>query len=211
MTISCGTLAHSLKLIWMSATSMPATLTVLLYLLLLLASAYGLRSIHAPIPGTAAAFPGCLPTHDGFLRARMRGERDVEIDWRDADMHCEGGLRPEDVGGMRVTFVGRLPQDGREVRMIFGISAATDATSQRNVPANVTIIFENESRIYSTAGDGKCTIDELTLQPSAQAHGTWRRVVARGFCMVPVTTPFGAGEALELDRFDFAGGLRDED
>jgi hypothetical protein len=207
MTLSCGTPAHSLKLISMNATSM---LTLLLYLLVLVAGASGFRSIHVPVRVTDPS-GGCLPSHDGFLRARMRGERDVEIDWRDADMHCEGGLRPEDVGGIRVTFSGRLPQDGREVRMIFGISAAADATSQRNVPANVTVIFENEGRIYSTAGDGKCTIDELSLQPAAAVRGSWRRVVARGFCTVPVTTPLGASEALELDRFDFAGGLRNED
>jgi hypothetical protein len=194
----------------MNATSMPAIVTVLLYVLVLAASASGLRAAHAPLPASAPS-AGCLPTRDGYLRARMRGERDMEVDWHDADMQCEGGLRPEDVGGMRVTFVGRLPQDGHRVRMIFGISAAADATSARNVPANVTVIFEDESKIYSTAGEGKCTIDELSVQPLAQAHGSWRRVVARGFCTVPATSPLSADDALELDRFDFAGGFQDED
>jgi hypothetical protein len=199
----------------MNATSMPAALTVLLYLLVLLTGALGFRSAQALLPTAPAVVAahttvGCLPSRDGYLRARIRGEHEINIDWRDADMQCDGGLRPEDLGGMRVTFAGSLPQDRRQVRLIFGISAPADATTARDVPANVTVIFEDDKKLYSTAGEDKCTIDELSLQPAAEAHGSWRRLVARGFCTIPVTTLNG-NEALELDRFDFAGGLRDAD
>jgi hypothetical protein len=197
----------------MNATSVPAVLRLLLYLLVLGACSIGLRATYAVAarPSAASSPRGCLPTRDGYLRARMRGARDVEINWDDADMQCEGGLRPDDVGGLRVTFLGRLSQDGQPVRMIFGIATAIDAAHVRNVPANVTVIFEGETRIYSSAGQDKCTIDELSLQPVAEATGAWRRVVARGFCTVPVTAPLGGSGALEVDRFDFAGGLRNED
>jgi hypothetical protein len=199
----------------MNATSMPAALTVLLYLLVLMTSAFGIRSAQALVasaPAPIAAHPraGCLPSRDGYLRARIRGEDAINIDWHDADMQCDGGLRPEDLGGMRVTFAGSLPQDGRQVRLIFGIAAPADARTAHDVPANVTLIFEDDKKLYSTAGEGKCTIDELSLQSAAEAHGSWRRLVARGFCTIPVTTLNGS-EALELDRFDFAGGLRDAD
>jgi hypothetical protein len=187
----------------MNSTALISTLTILLYLMVLLAGAIGFRS--APV----AHVSGCLPTRDGYLRARMRGASDVDIDWQDADMQCDGGLRPEE-RGVRVTFLGRLPQDGQQIRLVFGIATAADAVTARNVPANVTVIFEGEQKLYSSAGEGKCTIDELSLQPKAEAGNSWRRVVARGFCTVPVTTLAG-NDALELDRFDFAGGLRNED
>jgi hypothetical protein len=195
----------------MNSTPLISTVTILLYLTVLLASAIGVRSAHtlaSAAPAVAHA-GGCLPTRDGYLRARMRGASDLDIDWQDADMQCDGGLRPEE-RGVRVTFLGRLPQDGQQIRLVFGIATAADAATARNVPANVTVIFEGEQKLYSSAGEGKCTIDELSLQPKAEAGNAWRRVVARGFCTVPVTTLAG-NDALELDRFDFAGGLRDED
>ena len=198
----------------MNATSMPAKVALPLYLLVLVASGQGIRStrarVLAPVPTVAKAMAGCVPSGDGYLRARMRGDLDVDIDWRDAQLQCEGAWRPQNIGGIRVVFAGTLPQNGHHIRMIFGLAIAADTTSARNVPTNVTVIVEDEEKLFATAGDGKCTVDELSLQPAAAARAGWRRVVARGFCTVPVTTLSGS-DALELDRFDFAGGLQNED
>jgi hypothetical protein len=205
----------------MNATTMPGLLTSLIYLLVIAASAVGIHTAFALtiVPSTGAGHSstsqstnsGCLPTHDGYLRARLRGnQRDLDIDWHDADISCEGGRRPDDIGGIRVAFIGTLPQDGQQVRIIFGIRAADDTGHAHNLPANVTLIFESDSSIYSSAGDNRCTIDELSLQSAAEARDGWRRVAARGFCAVPVATLSG-NDAIELDRFDFAGGLKDED
>jgi hypothetical protein len=198
----------------MNATSMPATWTLLLYLLTLLATVGGMRSTQALVaaPARVASSPsgGCLPSADGYLRARLRSQQTIDIDWQDMDMQCDGGSRPADIGGVRVTFAGRLPHSGRHLRMIFGIASPADATTAHNIPTNVTLIFEDESKLYATAGDGKCTVDEVSIQSMANVRGSWRRLVARGFCTVPVAAMNGS-DALEFDRFDFAGGLRDED
>jgi hypothetical protein len=200
----------------MNATTMPGMLTSLVYLLVISASAVGIRTAASLtiVPSSSASRAttgGCLPTHDGYLRARLRGnQRDLDIDWHDADITCEGGRRPSDTGGIRVAFIGSLPQDGQQVRIIFGVPIANDADQAHHVPANVTMIFEGDSSIYSSAGDSKCTIDELSLQSAAEARDGWRRVAARGFCAVPVATLSG-NDALELDRFDFAGGLKNEE
>lgn len=196
----------------MNATWSPARVALPLYLLVLLTSAQGIRStqalVLAPVPAGAKAMAGC-PV-DGYLRARMRGDTDIDIDWHDTQLQCEGGWRPQDIGGIRVAFAGTLPQNGHHIRMIFGLAVAADTTRAHNVPTNVTVIFEDEAKLFATAGEGKCTVDELSLQPPAEARGGWRRVVARGFCTVPVTTLNG-NDALELDRFDFAGGFQNED
>jgi hypothetical protein len=88
------------------------------------------------------------------------------------------------------------------MRLVFGIAAPPNTPSVRNVPANVTVIFEDERKLYSTAGDGKCTIDELTAREA--------RYVARGFCTGPATVLTGS-DTLLVERFDFAGFVRDED
>src|SRR5580693_3342148 len=125
----------------MNATSMPATLTPVLYLIALTACCFGFRSAQTLVePATssygvvARSAAGCLPTGDGYLRARIRGEQNLDIDWHDAEMQCDGGLRPDDHRGMRVTFAGSLPHNPRQVRLIFGISAPADIATARAVP-----------------------------------------------------------------------------
>jgi hypothetical protein len=176
----------------------------------------------APITPAVEA-SNCLPTHDGYLRLRMRGDSNLDIDWRDADMQCDGGPRPGQQG-VRLTFAGPTQRGSAQggsaqggahnLRFVFGIAAAPGTRSAHNVPANVTVIFEGEHKLFSTAGDGKCTIDELAeqaLPDPADRH--LHRVTARGFCIAPATAIAGkAGKAgLLLSRFDFAGPILEED
>lgn len=168
----------------------------------------------APItPGAitpAVDASNCLPTHDGYLRLRMRGESNLDIDWRDADMQCDGGPRPGQ-RGVRLTFAGPAQGGAHNLRFVFGIAAAPGARSAHNVPANVTVIFEGERKLFSTAGDGKCTIDELTEQSLPdQADRHLQRLTARGFCIAPATALAGKAGLL-LSRFDFAGPVLEEE
>ena len=134
----------------------------------------------------------------------------MDIDWHDADMQCDGGPRPGQQG-VRLTFAGPAQGGGHNLRFVFGIAAAPGARAAHNVPTNVTVIFEGERKLYSTAGDGKCTIDEFSEQPvAAQANSRLRRFSARGFCTAPATAIAGHSELL-LSRFDFAGPVLDED
>jgi hypothetical protein len=163
-----------------------------------------LHLITAGEPATAAT--GCLSSHDGYLRVRMRGARNLDIDWRDADMHCDGGPRP-DARGVRLTFAGPEPRSARRLLFVFGIAATPGISSARNVPANVTVIFEGQRKLYSTAGDGKCTVDEYSEQPlSTATNPHQRRFSARGFCTDPALAIAGKSGLL-LSRFDFAGQL----
>ncbi|HEY6451789.1 MAG TPA: hypothetical protein VIX87_04250 [Steroidobacteraceae bacterium] len=160
------------------------------------------QSSQAPQAGS-----GCLPTHDGFLRARLRGASDLDIDWTDAQLQCDGGPRP-DRSGIRVTFAGLTPRDHRRLRFVFGMAPGRAAGTSRGVPVNVTVIFEGQGRLYSTRGEDKCTIDELTESPIAGAAHE-RRVAGRGFCVAAAAAADG-GEGLLLSRFDFAGRMSDE-
>jgi len=156
--------------------------------------------------GTATS--SCMPSHDGYLRVRMRGARDLDVDWHDADLKCEGGERPGQ-GGLRLAFAGPVSDSGHRLRFVFGVASAPGIASSREVPANVTVIFEGENGIYSTRGDDKCTVDELTQAPLiardvAPLPAGTLRVSGRGFCASPATSIDGQ-DTLLLSRFDFAG------
>lgn len=156
---------------------------------------------------TAPATAGCLASGDGFLRARMRGALDLDIDWRNGDIECTGGQRP-DGSGLRVTFAGPLQSDGRRLRFVFGIGQATEGVAAQGLPTNLTVIFEGERRLFATQGDDKCTVDSLTQQRTGPLGGKSRswRVEARGFCIEPASTLQGT-ERLLVMRFDFAGRI----
>lgn len=167
------------------------------------------RHTSTTVQPAASATTSCLPSHDGYLRVRLRGARDLDVDWHDADLQCEGGERPGQ-GGLRVAFAGPVTGDGRRLRFVFGVATPPGIASSREVPANVTVIFEGENGLYSTRGDDKCTIDELTQAPliaraaaRSPPAGTLR-VSGRGFCASPATAIDGHATLL-LSRFDFAG------
>jgi hypothetical protein len=148
---------------------------------------------------------GCFVAGDGYLRARLRGALDLDLDWKDAQMQCEGGPRPSG-NGVRVSIGGPLRGEGRRIRMVFGIGGISEGRGGETLRTNVTILFEGEKRIFATLGDDKCTVDSLTQQ-RVETLGFDRavyRVVARGFCLGPATS-LSRSERVFLTSFDFAG------
>jgi hypothetical protein len=157
-----------------------------------------------PAAGSAAK-AGCFDSGDGYLRARMRGALDLDLDWKNEQMECEGGPRPSG-NGVRVSIGGPARGEGRRIRMVFGIAGVSEGTGGETLRTNVTILFEGESRVFATKGDDKCTVDKLTQQ-RVEPLGTDRaiyRVEARGFCLGPATS-LSSGERVLLTSFDFAG------
>ncbi|MBK7251075.1 MAG: hypothetical protein IPI06_09420 [Gammaproteobacteria bacterium] len=148
--------------------------------------------------------PGCVDG-GGYLRARLRGALTLDLAWRDAEMHCEGGPRP-DGRALRVSIAGPEHGGGRRLRFVFGIAGAKEGAPGRALPTNLTVIFEGEERLYATRGEDKCTVDELRQERIGALGGTVRsyRIIARGFCTAPATRPTH-GERLLVTTFDFAG------
>ena len=155
-------------------------------------------------PAATPAPAGCLPTGNGYLKARIRGALNLDIDWRNAELECDGGPRP-DGSGIRVAFAGPKRADGRRLRLVFGVSAAREGRAGRSLPTNLTLIVEGAQRLYTTRGEDHCTVDTLTQQ-RLHAAGTPRRyrIVARGFCVAPAAT-LNSAERILVSSFDFAG------
>ena len=153
---------------------------------------------------------GCLAAGDGYLRARVRGALDLDLDWKDAQMQCEGAPRPRAESGrssgVRVSIAGPLRGEGRRIRLVFGIADIGEGDAGTTLRTNVTLLFEGENRLFATLGDDKCTTDSVT-QNRVESLGDNRavyRIVARGFCIGPASNPAHT-ERVVITSFDFAG------
>jgi hypothetical protein len=146
----------------------------------------------------------CLGDGTGYVRARIRGALNVDLDWKDAQLECAGEARP-DGSGLRVSFAGPAP-GGKVMRLVFGIRTAREGTPGRELPTNLTVLLDG-GRVFATRGDDKCTMDQLTQQPlpgTAEVRA-WR-IEVRGFCVAPANALTGNGRIL-VSRFDFAGRI----
>jgi hypothetical protein len=174
-------------------------------------------SLVTAAPGVAiadaspAARQGCLPAGNGYLRARIRGAMNLDIDWHNAEIECDGGPRP-DGSGLRVSFAGPRHADGRRLRLVFGVGSVHEGRTGRALPTNLTVIFEGEERLFATRGEDYCTVDELKQERLGALGGPLRswRIVARGFCTSPAST-LNSDARILVTRFDFAGSAVFED
>lgn len=96
----------------------------------------------------------CRHDSDGLLSGRLYGAVDMSIDWRGADMTCEGMRRP-DGNGIRLLFASR---QGREARLVFviGVDGEVEQLTLKERVANITIIDEIDGRFFSTGGNDRC-------------------------------------------------------
>src|SRR5258708_12139456 len=92
--------------------------------------------------------------------------------------------------------------------MVFGVAKATEGAEGRELPTNLTVIFEGEQRMFATRGDDKCTVDEFNQERVGALGGPIRtyRVIARGFCIAPVKAP-DSEQTILVNSFDFARNL----
>ena len=151
---------------------------------------------------TAAAQPpvSCLSSGDGYLRARLAGAIDAEIDWPNSGTQCDGEARQEP-RGVRLKFArpqGSVP----DLLFVFGIGGVREGEPAHALGVNLTVIVQGSSEIFGTLGESRCTVDSLA-QRALPVAGSWR-VEARGFCTQPAHAVRGEG-ALLVSRFDFAG------
>jgi hypothetical protein len=179
--------------------------------LLALCAGAACSSAYPPQAPAASEAASCLPGERGFLGASLRGAIELDLDWRGADLQCEGGARP-DGEGLRISFAGPGGPPGTRLRMVFGIATRPGLAAAADLRANVTVIVEGQDQLYATQGYDKCRVESLQQQPLAadSAGGRAYRIAARGFCVDPAATLDGSSR-LYINRFDFAGVVRYEE
>ena len=167
-----------------------------------------------PLPDPVTA-GGCLAAGGGQLQAELRGALAADLDWHNAEMQCEGGLRPEG-DGVRVAIAGPLPADAstgtpaRTLRIIFGIGLQDSAAGEAlALPTNLTIIVEGEGRFFATRGDDKCAVELLRRTSLPEQAAYLERVEARGYCLGPASDITGDTRVL-VPTFSFTALLRND-
>jgi hypothetical protein len=157
-----------------------------------------------------AAANSCLAAGDGALQARVRGAIDADIHWTNAQMTCEGGMRP-DHKGIRVTLAGPMPDRKSRLRFVFGIALKDAAPGVAQVlPTNLTVILEGQQQLFATRGDDKCAIEELEVTPLLAHGGDRQRVHARGYCTGPASNLQGTQRVL-VSTFEFTSQVKSGD
>ncbi len=151
----------------------------------------------APVKAGAVA---CLTSGDGYLRAKIAGAVEANLDWPNSGTRCEGESRDKPPG-VRLSFQ-RAAGDRSNLLLVFGLSGVAKGESAHAVKTNLTVIVQGTSRIYGTLGDSRCTVDSLSQRPLNTA-GAYR-VEARGFCTQPAHAVRGKGDVL-VSTFEFAG------
>jgi hypothetical protein len=147
----------------------------------------------------------CASSGEGYLRARLQGAIVVDIDWTAPVVpQCLGGPRP---GGDGLRLVYKGPAEDGPLLVVIGIAGIARGVSARHLAANVTLVREGSGAFYSTQGDDKCAIDELTQEP-VTGHAGRYRLTARGYCTQPARALGAGAGAVLVTRFD-AGGLVD--
>lgn len=165
----------------------------------------------SPASSDVAAPQSCLPDGSGYLRARLKGAIDAELDWTNDHVECTGAVRPTD-GGLRVRFTGQVGGSAgtppQRLVLVFGIAGLREGAAARALPVNVTVIREGTGEFYGTRGDDKCTLDQVRQSPLVGIPHRARvyRIEVRGFCSEPARAVEGPG-ALLISRFDFAGRI----
>src|SRR5262245_11145960 len=100
-----------------------------------------------PTPASDPAKASCLPSGDGFLRARLDGALQLRLDWSNDGLQCEGMPRPEGKG-IRMSFSRALDTPDRRLLIVFGIAGLSESSSGRALPANLTIVEEGTQQIF---------------------------------------------------------------
>ena len=97
-------------------------------------------------------------------------------------------------------------QKNQRLVLVFGIAGLREGVSAHAVPVNLTVIREGAGEFYSTQGDDKCMLDQVTQEAIVGMPHRSRvyRIVARGYCTEPARAVRGKGAVL-VSRFDYAG------
>ncbi|MDP9014621.1 MAG: hypothetical protein M3O41_18570 [Pseudomonadota bacterium] len=165
----------------------------------------GAAPLGSPTPARTAApaqlaAAGCLPSGDGYLRARIAGAIDAKIDWPNSGTRCQGESKSAPPG-VRLSFQ-RDSHSKPDLLFVFGLTGIREGQPARAAATNLTIIVQGTDKIFGTLGDSRCTVDSLSQQPLQPDH--MFRVEARGFCTQPAHAVRG-NEVVLVSTFEFAG------
>lgn len=156
--------------------------------LLLAAVAIGTLACR-PQPPRAEGGESCVP--GARFSGELYGELAAGIDWRGAELDCEGMPRPFDAGA-RLRFAGPAGSGERRLAFIVALPDLAPGATENELRATVTVIEEDNGRFFSNGDNPGCWSDVTAQEALA---GTAASVAVTGivYCLTPLAGQHGNG------------------
>lgn len=190
----------------MQAFPEKTSLAVVVPVFLALATLGCSRADQAP-EGTAVQEPPAADTaggcgEHGFLATTLVGAVEAEVDWRAADLVCEGMPRPGGEGA-RLRFAGSA--DDRQLAIIIALPDLRRGQAASELASNVTLIEEGTGRFFSTAAADICWTDVTFLEVEPDTADRYR-ISGTLYCVAPLAEVNGSS-SVSLAELHFNGLL----
>jgi len=140
---------------------------------------------------------------DGRFAGRLYGSLDTALDWGPQKLRCQGMPRPNGAGA-RLRFSGSAGIAGEKVPIafIFGIPDLKRGQAAKELPTNVTIIDESQSRFFATQDIEACWSD---IENQVAADNSSRFVITGIlYCVTPLAELHGPG-SVQFTELQFVG------
>ena len=138
----------------------------------------------------------------GHLATTLVGAVEADIDWRAAELVCEGMPRPGGEG-VRLRFAGQV--DDRRFTIIIALPGLQRDQPASELASNVTLIEEGAGRFFSTADTEICWTDVNFLESERGATNRYR-IGGTLYCVAPLVEVNGSS-SVSLAELDFSGLL----
>lgn len=149
----------------------------------------------------------CTLLEDGYLRGRLYGALEAEIDWAGRALRCDGMLRP-DGGGMRLLFAAGDP----EIPLLFvlGIDALPEDALDRELAVNLTIVDEDRDRFFNSGLGERCWAQLDRVQVLGRAGKREYSIAGEFYCAGALAAVNGPGSVTPAE-FRFSGRVSIDD
>jgi hypothetical protein len=145
----------------------------------------------------------CVMDQNGYLRGKLFGQIQAELDWHGDNMRCDGMYRPEGQG-IRLVFDEHLDEDLPGLLIVIGIADAVPGSEVKDAPANITIIDQSRGLFFSTQEEPRCwTTLTSQLLLTGTTEETWR-MNGQLYCASALAALTGNG-TVTLDDIEFSG------
>jgi len=151
----------------------------------------------------AGAAQACPEGMEGMLAVTLSGAVNTQLDWRGAEIECDGMPRPEDGGRLR--FRGEL-ETGVPLTVLIGIDDLAPGVTGREMPANVTLVFEGTGLFYGSRQQTGCWADVADNLP---LPGLGWQVSGEVYC-VRGLAEIGGNSSVTITALKFTGALAAE-
>lgn len=144
----------------------------------------------------------------GYLLGDVYGDLSLRLGFRDAQLHCEGMLRPDE-GGVRLMFAGTPGRTGdraQRIVLVLGLEGQLAGLAGGERFANVTLIDEGSGRFYSAQGRGRCFTTVHRAEPIPAGTGRHWRIEGELYCAGALPSLRDMG-SVTLGTLRYAGRL----